>query len=186
MKNQLQSAVLLKKMKRRRSMIQKIHKSIDIQAPVNRVFSYMEDPGNEPEWMESTINVKNISGSGPKAQYDCSWKMAGVQLHGHTTRMEDIPNKRIVDETRGDGTHTWFYTFEPHGDTTTVELDLKYNIPVPVQWRLAHEYIQRYTEGDSFMSDRPTLEDLIEKFIVRHTEREVEMDMQNVKEILEI
>ena len=90
-------------------MLQKVHKSIEISAPVEKVFSYLEDPSNNPEWIESMIDVKNISGSGPGSHYTCSWKMAGVQLYGETTRIEDIPNKRIVDKTRGVGRNTWTY-----------------------------------------------------------------------------
>ena len=167
-------------------MIQRVHKSIEIRAPVDRVFSYLEDPGNEPEWIESIIDVKNIRGSGPGSHYESSWKMAGVQLHGETTRTEDISNERIVDETRGDGIHTWTYTFKPHGNTTTVDLDLTYTIPVPVRWKLAHEFIQEYAEGVVSSLHGPVIANLVDRFIVKHTEREVEMDMRNIKERLEI
>ena len=167
-------------------MLQKVHKSIEISAPVEKVFSYLEDPGNNPEWIESMIEVKNISGSGPGAHYTCSWKMAGVQLCGETTRTEDIPNKRIVDKTRGVGRNTWTYTFEPHGDTTTLDLDLEYDIPVPVKWKLANKYIHDYSAGSAFMMNNPTMKDFVDKVVIKHTEREVEIDLQNIKDRLEI
>lgn len=167
-------------------MIQKVHKSIDIRAPVERVFSYLEDPTNNPEWIESMINVKDISGSGTGSHYKCSWKMGGVQVCGETTRTEDISNKRIVDKTRGVGINTWTYTFEPHGDTTTVDLDLEYDIPIPVKWKLAHKFIHDYSAGSAFKLHSPKIANLIDKVIVNHTEREVEMDLQNIKDRLEI
>lgn len=148
------------------------------------MFSYLEDPRNEPEWQESMIDVKNISGSG--FHYNCSWKMGGVQVCGETKRTEDIPNKRIVDKTRGVGINTWTYTFEPHGNTTTVDLNLEYNIPIPVKWKLAHKFIQEYTGGVAYLLHGPIMGNLVDRFIVKHTEREVEMDLQNIKDRLEI
>jgi len=167
-------------------MIQTVHKSIEISAPVEKVFSYLEDPGNNPEWIESMINVKNIAGSGIGSHYTCSWKMAGVQLCGETTRTEDIPNRRIVDKTRGEARNTWAYTFEQHGDTTTLDLDLEYDIPIPVKWKLARKYIHDYTAGSAFMLNNFTMKDFVDKVVVKHTEREVEIDLQNIKDRLEI
>ncbi len=170
-------------------MNQRIHKSIEIKAPVEKVFAYMEDPHNEPDWAESLIDVKNICGSGAGTHYECSWKMGGVQLHGETTRTEDIPNKRIVDETRGEGINTWTYTFEPHENSTTVDLDVVYTIPEQVRrklWKTARQLIFEQGEEVVYRNNIPIMAKLVDTFICKRTEQEIEQDMQNVKDRLEI
>lgn len=139
----------------------RIHKSIDIKAPVKKVFSYVEDPKNEPEWMTSLVDVKDVKGSGAGTHYNWTYKMAGLHFHGEAERVEDIQAKKIVDRTKGGIESTWTYSFDPHGDATTMNLDIDYSIPVPVLGKLA------------------------EKVLLRHNEREAEQDLINIKEKLE-
>jgi len=87
--------------------------------------------------------------------------MAGIRLNGETERTEDIPNKRIVDKSKGAIQSTWTYSLEPHGDMTHLDLDVDYTIPIPVVGKVA------------------------EKFVLRLNEREAEMDAQNLKDRLE-
>lgn len=170
-------------------MLQRVHKTIEIKAPVEKVFSYVEDPNNEPEWQESMVDVKNVCGKGQGTHFECSWKMAAIQLHGETTRTEDIPNKRIVDETHGPATNTWTYTFEPHGNTTTVDLDLKYTIPERVRrklWKIANQLIFEQSEEVVYRNHVPLMAKLLDAFILKHTEQELEKDLWNIKERLEL
>ena len=41
-----------------------ITRSIDINAPVGKVFAYLNDPTSGPEWMVSMMEVSNVTGSG--------------------------------------------------------------------------------------------------------------------------
>jgi hypothetical protein len=41
-----------------------IHKSIDIDGPVDRVFGYVDDPSKTPEWLPSMMEVHDVSGRG--------------------------------------------------------------------------------------------------------------------------
>jgi len=162
--------------KRRREMFQTVHKSIEISAPVEKVFSYLEEPSNELEWIESMTGIRNINGSGAGTHYECSWKMAGVQLHGETTRTEDIPNERIVDETNGLGMSSWTYTLEPHGNTTILDLELTYSLPEPVLRKLckiANQLISEQGEGVVYRNHVPLMAKLVDAFVVRHTEQEI-------------
>ena len=139
----------------------RVHTSIDIKAPIKKVFSYIEDPKNAPEWLQSMMEVKDVTGTGKGAHYKWAWKMAGIRLNGETERTEDIPNKRIVDKSKGAIQSTWTYNLEPHGDMTHLDLDVDYTIPIPVVGKVA------------------------EKFVLRLNEREAEMDAQNLKDRLE-
>lgn len=170
-------------------MFQTVHKSIEINAPVEKVFSYLEEPSHELEWIESMTGIRNIVGSGAGTHYECSWKMAGVQLHGETTRTEDIPNKRIVDKTSGPGMSSWTYTFEPHGNATKLDLELTYSIPEPVRRKLcniANQLISEQGEGVVYKNHVPLMAKLVDTFVVRHTEKELEQDIRNIKDRLEI
>lgn len=139
----------------------KIHKSIDIKAPIGKVFSYIEDPGNEPDWMVSLMNVTNIQGKGVGTRFDWTYKMAGMRLSGEAQRLEDIPEKRIVDRTKGAIESTWTFKFNPHGNATTLDLDIDYSIPVPVIGKLA------------------------DKILAKRNEREAEQSILNIKENIE-
>lgn len=139
----------------------RLHKSIDIKAPINKVFSYLEDPRNAPEWIHSMMEVKDVKGSGRGTHYNWTWKMAGIRLTGETERTEDIPNKRIVDKSKGTVESTWTFELEPHGDMTHLDLDVDYKIPIPVVGKVA------------------------EKFVLKQNEREAEIDIQNIKDKLE-
>jgi uncharacterized membrane protein len=139
----------------------KVHKSIDIKAPVKKVFSYLEDPRNEPDWMVSLMDVTNVEGKGVGTHFNWSYKMAGMRLNGEAERVEDIPEKRIVDKTKGGVESTWVFNFSSHGDTTTLDMDIDYSIPVPVIGKMA------------------------ERLILKRNERESEQSILNIKENIE-
>jgi uncharacterized membrane protein len=89
-----------------------IHRHIEINAPVDKVFSYIEDPRKNPEWMENMTEVKDVSGIGKGSRFMWTWKIAGLSLQGETTNIEDIPNKRIVLKIKGGIRSTWSYNLE--------------------------------------------------------------------------
>lgn len=139
----------------------RVHKSIDIKAPVKKVFSYVEDPKNEPAWMTSLVDVKNVKGSGAGIHFDWDYKMAGIHFHGESNRLEEIPEEKIVDKTKGGIESTWTFSFRPRGEMTQLDVDIDYSIPVPVLGKLA------------------------EKVLLKHNERETEQSLLNIKEMLE-
>ena len=139
----------------------RFHKSIEIKAPVDKVFSYIDDPNNGPEVITNLIEVKDVEGKGVGTHYKWTWKMAGMKFHGENTKTEDIPNKRIVLSGKGDIESTWTYSFESRGDATVLDLDIDYKIPVPVLGKMA------------------------EKVLLKRNEREGETNLMNLKERLE-
>jgi uncharacterized protein YndB with AHSA1/START domain len=76
----------------------RIHKSIEIKAPVNKVFAYINNPKNEHDWLPNMIEVKNVTGSGVGTHYEWTWKIGAMRFNGESTKIEDFPEKRIVDE----------------------------------------------------------------------------------------
>lgn len=139
-----------------------IKKSVEIQAPIERVFAYLEDPRNGPEWLPSLVDVRNVSGSGPDVQYEWTYKMAGIKLDGKGRAIEHVPNERMVAKTQGGTDGTWTYVLQPTSTGTRFDLEVQYEVPVPVLGKLA------------------------EKLVVRRNERELETAVQNVKDHCEL
>ena len=139
----------------------RIHKHIDIKAPSTKVFDYLENPANDPEWMPSMIEVRDIHGSGEGTNFKWSWKMAGMRFDGESTFVEDIPDKELVVKSSGGIDATWTFRLEPRKSATSLDLDIDYSVPVPVLGRLA------------------------EKIILKRNEREADLGLLNLKERLE-
>jgi coenzyme Q-binding protein COQ10 len=139
----------------------KVKRSITINAPVEKVFNYLADPMNQPEWVPSIMEIKDVSGFGVGEHHLWTYKMAGVLLKGETTTTEHIPNERIVTQSKGGVTSTWIFNFETHDGGTMMELDIEYTIPIPVIGKLA------------------------EKIVLKRNEREADSALANIKETLE-
>jgi uncharacterized membrane protein len=139
----------------------KVHKSIEIKAPVEKVFSYVDDPKNSPEWITNMIEVNNVTGAGVGKRFNWVWKMAGIKLQGESTNTEYVQNKRIVLKTKGGIDATWDFKFESQKNDTKFDVDVDYSIPVPVVGKLA------------------------EKLVLKRNDRDLEMAVINLKERLE-
>ena len=140
----------------------KINKSININAPVEKVFAYVTDPTKGPEWLVGWTEVTDVTGSGVGQHYHWKYNMVGIPLRGETTVREHVPNERRVTEGKGGVTSTWTFTFAPHEGGTKLDLELDYTIPVPVLGKLA------------------------EQLVLKRNQREADMSMQNIKERLEV
>ncbi len=139
----------------------RIHKSVEIKAPVEKVYSYIDDPRNSPEWVTNMIEVPDVTGSGVGKHFNWVWNMSGIKFKGESTYTEYTPNKRIVFKSKGGIDATWDYKFESQKNVTILDLDIEYSIPVPVLGKLA------------------------EKLILKHNERDADMALGNLKDRLE-
>ncbi|HVN71982.1 MAG TPA: SRPBCC family protein [Desulfomonilia bacterium] len=139
----------------------RVHKNIEINAPVEKVFSYIEDPKNDTEWITNMVEVNDVTGSGVGKHFNWVWNMAGIKFKGESTYTEDIPNKRIAFISKGGIDAKWDFKFESKKNVTILDLDIEYSIPVPVLGKLA------------------------EKMILKHNERDADMALGNLKDRLE-
>lgn len=139
-----------------------VTRSINISAPVEKVFAYVSDPMNIPEWLPNMMEVTEVTGSGVGQHYRWRAKMAGVPLNGESTVREYIPNQRRVVEGKGGFVSTWTFTYEPHDSGTKFGINIEYTIPVPVLGKLA------------------------EKLVLKQNERTADMAMANIKDKMEV
>ena len=99
----------------------RVEKSIVIDAPVETVFAYVQDPTHEPDYMPGTDEVKDLQRL-PDGRYtytDVS-KFLGLRTESRCEQVEVIPNERIVERDQGggmDGTVTERFERLPDGKT---------------------------------------------------------------------
>jgi uncharacterized protein YndB with AHSA1/START domain len=138
-----------------------VQTSINISAPVEKVFAYVTDPMTVTDWMVGMMEVSNVTGSGASLRYNWKYKMAGVPLRGESTRNEYVPNERLVSENKEGIRSTFAFTFAPHEGGTKLEMKVDYTIPIPVLGKLA------------------------EKLVLKRNEREADLWMENIKDNME-
>lgn len=139
----------------------KIRRSITIEAPVEKVFSYVTDPMSLTEWMVGMMDVSNVTGSGADLRLDWKYKMAGIPFTGETKFTEYVLNERSASHSKGGIPSTFRWTYTPQAGATKLDLEVEYTIPVPVLGKLA------------------------ENLVLKRNEREADLWMQNIKERLE-
>ena len=127
-----------------------IKKSIQINAPVEKVFEYAEKPEILPEIWPSIVEVKNIKEL-PNGGYSFDWvyKMAGMRFTGSSEHTEVVPNERTVSLSTGgiDSTITWEYQPVDGGTKfTTIVYSI---VPIPLLGKLAESIIVKMNENES-------------------------------------
>lgn len=140
----------------------KINNSVNISAPVEKVFAYVSDPVNLPEWMGSLSEVTDATGSGVGQHYRWKYNMVGIPLRGESTITEYVPNERFATESKSGIENTFSFAFAPDEGGTRLDVEVDYTIPVPVLGKLA------------------------EQLVLKRNRREADMWMANLKERLEV
>ena len=110
----------------------KVEQSITINAPVEKVFSYMSDQMNQLEWLPSITDVRDVTGEGVGKRFSWTYKMMGMSFKGESEVVEYIPNERSVMKTKGGILSTWNWTYKPEAGGTRLNVTVEYTIPVPV------------------------------------------------------
>ena len=125
-----------------------IKKSININAPVEKVFEF-STPEILPEVWPSLVEVKNIKEL-PNGGHSFDWvyKMAGMRLNGSSEDIEVVLNERSVSRTSGgiESTVTWEY--QPVDDGTKLTVTTEYKVPIPLLGKLAESIIVKMNENE--------------------------------------
>jgi carbon monoxide dehydrogenase subunit G len=123
--------------------------TIHIDAPVARVFAFMNEPANQtaitPSLVEST-EVGRMPNGGARAEY--AYKMAGMTFRGHVEATELEPDRLIAFAMRGDIAGEIRWRFEPEGDGARFTYAADYEIPGSLLARLAEPIAARYNQRE--------------------------------------
>jgi hypothetical protein len=141
----------------------RFHNSIEIKVPVNKVFAYIDNPRNLPDWLPSMLEINNVRGSGLGTHYEWSWKIGDMKFNGESTNIEYVPEKRMVVRSRGKygAVSKWIYNLKNETDKTILDLEFEYIAP------------------------NRALGKSVEKVFMNRNKREVDLGLLNIKKRLE-
>lgn len=108
----------------------KIYKEVTIDAPVEKVFAYLDSPTNLPEVWPSFFEVKDIEDlpeGGHRFSY--TYNFAGRPSKGFMETFKYVTNERIVEKTTGDFESTYAFMFEGTNGTTKVLFEADFETP---------------------------------------------------------
>lgn len=89
-----------------------VREHIDIEAPVEAVFEYMDEPSRQPDITPSLTHshlLERLPNGGSRARY--TYKIFGISFSGEVRATDYVPNERIVWSMEGDlhGTIRWYF-----------------------------------------------------------------------------
>jgi carbon monoxide dehydrogenase subunit G len=141
--------------------MESIAKSIQIDRSVDRVFAYLDDPKSVVEWLPGMIEVRDVQGSGLGQQHCWTYRIVGLPFKGQNVVIEHVPNEKRVVQSIGSIESVWTYTTTPNHAGTQLRIQIDYTVPIPVLGKLT------------------------EKLVVKRSVRELDLALENVKDICE-
>jgi uncharacterized membrane protein len=139
----------------------RVEGSINIQASIDQAWAFLHETEKLPDWMPLMLEVKDIKGQGVGLNYKWAYKLAGIRFEGESLVVEETAPQKSVIKSKGGIVSTWTWTFAAQGNGTTVKVEVDYTVPIPVLGKLA------------------------EKIVTKMNQRELELTLANLKEILE-
>ncbi len=123
-----------------------IERSFYVAASPEKVFAFLADHANDPQWLPGLTDSRNFAGEGTDYRWEWTYKMAGIPFDGTGKILEHEPPRRHVVETKGGITSRWAWTLEPEREGTRISLKMEYEVPVAVVGRLAEGLLRRQNE----------------------------------------
>lgn len=131
--------------------MERIEKSIVINAPVEKVFTFMAEPSHLPEIWPSMVEVKDIKQTEAHVGTSYRWmyKMAGMRFEGTSETTEYRENQRVIVENKSGIPSKFTWTYEPQGAGTKLTVNAEYTIPMPLLGKLAEPIIAKQNEREA-------------------------------------
>ena len=127
----------------------KVKKSLEIKAPVERVFEFMTTPTNFPSVWPSMVEVSNVQAkAGGWHSFDWVYKMAGVKIHGHAAPQKVETNKFIEMRNESGVPSTFRWTYEAKGTSTVLTIEVEYDIPSTLLGKVAEAILVKVNEHE--------------------------------------
>ena len=130
--------------------MEKVMKSISIEAPVEQVFGYINVPTNLPEIWPSMVEAKEVEKL-PNGGNRFKWvyKMAGMRLEGTSEDTDVIANQHVIGTTKGGIESTTTWKTEAEGAGTKVTFIAEYSVPLPLVGKMAEKFIIKVNEKEA-------------------------------------
>jgi ligand-binding SRPBCC domain-containing protein len=120
-----------------------ISRSIQINAPIEKVFNFITNPGNWTVYVTSLVDVRNISDKKIKkgTSYEWTYRMLGVNLDGKGNVVEFSRNSKFGMEMEGAFPIRESFVFEEDGGATKLTFSIHYNVPGKVLGVIANRLV---------------------------------------------
>lgn len=108
-----------------------ITRTININAPLLKVFDYVTNPENWTRYVTSLIDVKNVSNKTPVPGTTFEWvyRMLGMNFSGKGSVIEYEKDKRFTIKMEGAFPIKETYNFEDVGGSTRLTFEIDYEMP---------------------------------------------------------
>jgi uncharacterized membrane protein len=127
-----------------------ISKSIDIDAPVEQVFAFFNEPSNLPEIWPSMLEVSNVERKADgNYGFDWQYKMVGIRFRGRSDSTVFEKNKRVVLKSETGIPNNIDYVYESVGNKTRLSMNVDYTVPGQVLGKLAAPIVNRINEHEA-------------------------------------
>ena len=126
-----------------------VTESVVVDAPLERVWEYMDDPYNQPEISPSITDVRDVEQDETGKSLAYTYRMAGVSVDGSMQTSTYDPGERVVFELEGplSGTITWEFERLDDG-RTRVTYAAAYDLPSRVLESVVRRFAERYNERE--------------------------------------
>ncbi len=116
-----------------------IRRTIIINAPVEKVFSFMTTPGNWTRYVTSLSGVSNFSTEilEQGTTYTWEYRMLGVKMHGTGTITQYAKNTAFGMKMAGTIPINEQYRFTPSGNGTELAMEITYELPAKIFEKIA-------------------------------------------------
>lgn len=131
-------------------------RSILIETPPEKVFSYLDDPQHLPEVWPSIVEISGVKDL-PEGGHSFHWlyKMAGLRFEGDTETIDYKANERIVTRSTGEIPSTFDWQFARENGSTRFKVKVEYEIPQTLLGKLTEPFIVKVNEheADAFVAN---------------------------------
>lgn len=127
-----------------------IKRTTVINAPVSKVFGFMEDPTNLPEVWPSMIEVTNVQkNSNGWSKYDWVYKMGGMKFQGESDTTSMITNKHITTKSTKGIQNQFDFDYADLNGKTEVRMAVEYSVPIPLLSKVAEQIVGKLNEHEA-------------------------------------
>ena len=120
-----------------------IKRSININAPLSKVFDYVTRPENWIKYVTSLVDVRNVSADVPEVgtTFEWTYRMLGINNDG-TGKVSDYEkNRKFSIEMEGSFPIKETYTFQGDENSTELVFDIQYDVPGKVLGVIADKLV---------------------------------------------
>ncbi len=107
-----------------------IHKNATIDAPAEKVYAFVDNPENLPQYVPNVERVVDIKRSEGRIgdSFRVIYKVMGVTFDEKFTVTEHQPPRKAGSRFEGGMKGTFDWSFEPQGQQTKTSVDVRYEL----------------------------------------------------------